>query len=247
MPWLGAGYKNLNQLEPPLERRLLVGSQMVRCASPGILTQAVGNEVVTQCEVGSIGNTSMEFRYRILFGDQEVATGCALMICVGGTPGNLKPSPVPDDIRGLAAEGGGEDKAFMQSALKECPADAPDDAFSMPLIIRHSDEVRKRTCVLICFLTFCLEVPPDFACLLRTSTSTRITPHSESPPTSERTPSSLIRPLLLIRPCAAACAVRSCRFFEDAKEVLMVDEAAPAELRNIAERYLDTIIVAYQA
>jgi hypothetical protein len=29
--------------------------------------------------------------------------------------------------------------------------------------------------------------------------------------------------------------------------VLMVDEAAPAELRNIAERYLDTIIVAYQA
>jgi hypothetical protein len=64
MPWLGAGYKNLNQLEPPLERRLLVGSQMVRCASPGILTQAVGNEVVTQCEVGSIGNTSMEFRYR---------------------------------------------------------------------------------------------------------------------------------------------------------------------------------------
>ena len=69
------------------------------------------------------------------------------MICVGGTPGALKPSPIPDDIRGLAAEGGGkltsnfasccdvqvdferllvipgEDKSFMQAALKECPTE----------------------------------------------------------------------------------------------------------------------------
>ena len=140
MPWLGAGYKNLNQLEPPMERRLLVGSQMVRCARPGIMTEAVENEVNTLCEVGSIGNSSIEFRYRILFGDRQVASGCALMICVGGTPGNLKPSPVPDDIRGLAAEGGGEDKAFMQAALKQCPPEAPKDAYTIPLMIRHSDE-----------------------------------------------------------------------------------------------------------
>ena len=140
MPWLGAGYKNLNQLKPPTERRLLVGSQMVRCVRPGILTEAVGNKVVTLCEVGSIGNTSIEFRYRILFGDQQVASGCALMICVAGTPGDLKPSPIPDDIRRLAGEGGGGDKEFMQAALKQCPAEAPEDSFTIPLMIRHSDE-----------------------------------------------------------------------------------------------------------
>jgi hypothetical protein len=140
MPWLGAGYKNLNQLNPPMERRLLVGSQMVRCARPGILTEAVENEVLTLCEVGSIGNTSIEFRYRILFGGRQVASGCALMICVGGTPGNLRPSPVPDDIRRLAAESAGEDKAFMQATLKQCPADAPKDAYTIPMMIRHSDE-----------------------------------------------------------------------------------------------------------
>lgn len=140
MPWLGAGYKNLNQLDPPLQRRLLVGSQMVRCVYPGILTEAVGNEVVTLCEVGSIGNTSIEFRYRIQFGDRQVATGCTLMICVQGTPGNLKPSPIPDDIRRMAAEDGGEDKAFMQAVLNDCPREAPDDAYTMPLMIRHSDE-----------------------------------------------------------------------------------------------------------
>jgi hypothetical protein len=39
----------------------------------------------------------------------------------------------------------------------------------------------------------------------------------------------------------------SCRFFEDAKEVLMVDDAAPPALRRVAERYLETIIIAYQA
>ena len=113
---------------------------MVKTLRPGILAEAVDEEVTTLCEVGSIGNTSIEFRYRILFGEREVATGCSLMICVGGTPGNLKPSPVPDDIRGLAAEGGGEDKTFMQAALKECPAEAPDDAYTLPLMIRHSDE-----------------------------------------------------------------------------------------------------------
>ena len=187
MPWLGPGYRSLNQLEPAMERRPLVGSQMVKTLRPGILAEAVDEEVTTLCEVGSIGNTSIEFRYRILFGEREVATGCSLMICVGGTPGNLKPSPVPDDIRGLAADGGGEDKTFMQAALKQCPAEAPDDAYTLPLMIRHSDEDLNK--------------------------------HANH----------------------SAYA----RFFEDAKEALMADATAPAALRNVAQRHLEAIIIAY--
>jgi hypothetical protein len=43
---------------------------MVKLIEPGILTQAVDNEVTTVCEVGSIGKSSIEFRYQILFGDR---------------------------------------------------------------------------------------------------------------------------------------------------------------------------------
>ena len=68
---------------------------MVRMVAPGILTEAVDNTVTTKCEVGTIGNTSIEFRYQILFGEQLVAHGVAMMILVGGTPGtNLPPMHV---------------------------------------------------------------------------------------------------------------------------------------------------------
>jgi hypothetical protein len=37
MPWVQAGYRALALLEPPMTRRLLVGSQMLRMASPGVI------------------------------------------------------------------------------------------------------------------------------------------------------------------------------------------------------------------
>jgi hypothetical protein len=42
-PWLGAGYRNLNQLEPPMSRRLLVSPSDRRSGrSRRLLTESAG-------------------------------------------------------------------------------------------------------------------------------------------------------------------------------------------------------------
>jgi hypothetical protein len=138
MPWLGPGYRSLNQLEPPMHRRLLVGSQMVQLVYPGVLTEAVDSVVTTRCEVGDIGRTSIEFRYQIFFGTKLVAHATAMMICVGGVPGALKPTPIPADIRTLASPTAGREKASMMAALKDVSKEPPPNAYKLPLTIRFS-------------------------------------------------------------------------------------------------------------
>lgn len=139
-PWMQAGYRALGWLEPAMPRRLLVASQMVRMVQAGALTEAVDKEVVTSCTVGNIGRTTIEFRYRILFGRRLVATGTTTMIVVTGSPGNLKPSLVPDAIRAFAAADEGEDRRFLAESLAALPKEPPSDAYTVTLLIRFSDE-----------------------------------------------------------------------------------------------------------
>jgi len=140
LPWMGPGYRYLGWLEPQMPRRLLVGSQMIRTVRPGILSTAIDNEVRVSCEIGAIGKTSIEFRYQVFFGQSLAATGCTTMIVVGGTPGNLKPTPVPEAIRGLASAEGDEDRKFLLASLDALPKAPSSGAYSLPVVVRYSDE-----------------------------------------------------------------------------------------------------------
>merc|ERR1719203_1088009 len=121
LPWLQAGYSRLALLEPAMPRRLLVASQIVRLLRPGVLAEAAGHDVITHCELGSVGRTSLEYRYRISFGSELVGTGITTMIVVSGVPGSLKPSPVPEVIREMAAVEESEDRAFLTRSLASLP------------------------------------------------------------------------------------------------------------------------------
>mmetsp|Transcript_117563 Transcript_117563/g.379419 ORF Transcript_117563/g.379419 Transcript_117563/m.379419 type:complete len:302 (+) Transcript_117563:73-978(+) len=140
LPWMQAGYRAFCEVEPKMTRRLLVGSQVIRLRRPGALMEAVDNEVATQVEVGDVGRTTLEFRYKILFGSQQVATGSTVMISTAGTPGNFKPHPVPDDVKALAAAEASADAKFMRETLASVAKEAPAGAYATPVVVRYSDE-----------------------------------------------------------------------------------------------------------
>eukprot|EP00931_Biecheleriopsis_adriatica_P061964 TRINITY_DN37299_c0_g1_i1.p1 TRINITY_DN37299_c0_g1~~TRINITY_DN37299_c0_g1_i1.p1 ORF type:complete len:311 (-),score=71.65 TRINITY_DN37299_c0_g1_i1:17-949(-) len=140
MPWMQSGYRALALLEPKMVRRLLVASQVVRLIRPGVLSEAASQNVTTRCEVGEVGRTSIEFRYTIFFGEQLVANAATIMIVTAGSPGNFKPSPVPDAVRRLASRANGEARQFMAEALSDVPREPPHDSWRMPLEVRFSDE-----------------------------------------------------------------------------------------------------------
>lgn len=140
LPWLQPGYRALGWLEPQMPRRLLLASQIFRGIKPGVLAEAADNSVSTRCEIGTIGKTSIEFRYKIFFGDRLIGHGNVTMIVVAGTPGNLKPSPVPEAVRGLGAVEPDETKHFMSDHLAALPKEPPADAYMTSVVVRYSDE-----------------------------------------------------------------------------------------------------------
>jgi len=140
LPWMQAGYRNFCEVEPKMTRRLLVGSQMIRLIRPGVLAEAVDNEVTTRVEVGDIGRTTLEFRYNVFFGEKQVASGCTVMIATAGTPGNFKPAPVPDDVKALASKNESSDGKFLKDSLAAMPKEPPADAYSTEVVVRYSDE-----------------------------------------------------------------------------------------------------------
>merc|ERR1719350_822339 len=140
LPWMGAGYRFLSLLEPRIPRRMLVASQILRMEHPGVLTEVVGREVTTSVEIGAIGRTSIEFRYRIFFGEDLACTGCTTMIVASGEPGHLKPSPVPEALRSLAKPDGGEDREFLAEGLASLAKLPPAGAYAVPMTVRFSDE-----------------------------------------------------------------------------------------------------------
>lgn len=140
LPWVQSGYRAYCQVEPPSTRRFLVGSQMIKLAKPGMLANAVDNTVTIKLEIGDVGRTSVEFRYAMLFGRHQVATGTTIMISAVGEPGGLKPGPVPDDVRTLASPSRSDDGKFMREALGQLPRTASADAYSHSVVVRYSDE-----------------------------------------------------------------------------------------------------------
>lgn len=140
LPWVQAGYRALSEVEPPMGRRLLVGSQMIKMVKPGILAEAVDNEVTLRVEVGDIGRTTVEFRCKIFFGRHHVADGSVVMILAAGTPGNFKPSIVPEDVKALAAGDPSSNAKFMKETLAAMPKDAPLDSYTTRVLVRYSDE-----------------------------------------------------------------------------------------------------------
>jgi len=140
MPWLQPGYRALGWLDPPLPRRLVTASQIVRLVRPGVLAEAADNEVVTRCEVGTVGKTSIEFRYKIFFGELLIGYGNVTMIVMAGTPGSLKPSPVPEVIRALGSPEPDETRQLMADALAALPKAPPGDAHINTVVVRYSDE-----------------------------------------------------------------------------------------------------------
>lgn len=140
LPWMQAGYRAFCEVEPKMTRRLLVGSQMIKVVRPGLLAEAVDNEVSTRVEIGDIGKSTLEFRYNIFFGTQHVATGVTVMISTAGTPGKFKPHPVPDDVKALASPEASADGKFMKSELAAVAKDAPAEAYMTPVVVRYSDE-----------------------------------------------------------------------------------------------------------
>lgn len=140
LPWMQAGYRALGEVEPKTTRRVLVGSQMIKLVKPGALAEAVDNTVTVKVDIGDIGRTTIEYRYKIFFGSHYVASGSTVMIMTAGTPGNLKPAPVPDDVKALGASGESETNKFMKDALAGVPKEPPADAYTTRLIVRYSDE-----------------------------------------------------------------------------------------------------------
>jgi len=140
LPWMQAGYRAFCEVEPRMTRRLLVGSQVIRLVRPGALQEAVDNTVTTRVEIGDVGRTTIEFRYEMFFGDHHVASGSTVMIVTAGTPGNFKPSPLPDDVRALGSSIEGVTNKFMKDALAALPKDAPGDAYKTAVVVRYSDE-----------------------------------------------------------------------------------------------------------
>lgn len=189
-PWIGPGYRQLSLVEPAMTRRMIVASQMVRTVAPGALAAAVDRAVTVRCEVGAIGKTSVEFRYKVFFDGELACTGCTNMINVAGPPGSLKPSPLPEALRGLASpQAEGEDRAMLQAGLRALPEAPPAGAYRCPLDIRFSDE--------------------------------DVNKHANH----------------------SAMA----RFFDDAKEQLLLDEAADPRLRQLAGQRMTAILVSYAA
>mmetsp|Transcript_85503 Transcript_85503/g.227146 ORF Transcript_85503/g.227146 Transcript_85503/m.227146 type:complete len:303 (-) Transcript_85503:32-940(-) len=140
LPWMQAGYRNFGEVEPKMTRRLLVGSQVIRLARPGILGEAVDNEVTTTVEVGEVGRTTIEWRYKVAFGRRQVATASCVMISTAGTPGNFKPHPVPDDVKALASPVASENAKFMKETLASMPKQAVAGAYVLATTVRYSDE-----------------------------------------------------------------------------------------------------------
>lgn len=140
LPWVQPGYRTFSELEPKLTRRLLVGSQMIRLEAPGILVDAADNRVVTRVEIGDIGRTTIEFRYKIFFGSRQVGTGSVMMIAMAGTPGHFKPTPIPDDVKPLGGKEPSPDAKYMKDALASVPKQAPSDAYVTSVVVRYSDE-----------------------------------------------------------------------------------------------------------
>lgn len=140
LQWVQPGYRAFSELEPKLTRRLLVGSQMIRLASPGILVNASDSRVVTRVEIGDIGRTTIEFRYKIFFDSQQVGVGSVTMIAMAGSPGSFKPTPIPDDVKPLGGKEPSPDAKYMKDALANMPKQAPSDAYATSVIVRYSDE-----------------------------------------------------------------------------------------------------------
>jgi acyl-CoA thioesterase FadM len=107
---------------------------------PGALDGAATHDVVTHCDLGVVGKSSIEFKYRINYGNQQMGTGIVNMVNVGGVPGALKSSPVPDRVRGLAAAEESSDRKLMMSVLNEMPKDGPAESFVYNTKIRFTDE-----------------------------------------------------------------------------------------------------------
>jgi len=139
MAWVGPGYSALSQEKPPMLRRLVVRTQMINMV-PDALSKAAGRDVHTVCEVGVIGKSSIEFKYKIRYDDECVGTGVVNMVNVAGEPGSLKSSPVPARVKALAAQTESDDRKLMSSIMKAMPADAPSSAFIYSTSIRYSDE-----------------------------------------------------------------------------------------------------------
>ena len=139
LPWVGPGYALLSEEEPKMTRRLVVRAQMVRF-DPGALDEAATHDVITHCDLGVIGKSSIEFKYRINYDSKQVGTGVVNMVNVGGQPGALKSSPVPDRVRGLAAVEESEDRKLMMQVLNDMPKDGPADSYVYKTIIRYTDE-----------------------------------------------------------------------------------------------------------
>jgi len=140
LPWMQAGYRAFSEVEPQMTRRLLVASQIIKLLRPGALSEAVDNPVTTHVRIGDIGRTSLEFRYKIYFGDIHVADASTVMIATAGTPGKFKPAPVPDDVKALAASDESSVNRLMRSSLAEMPKEPPADAYIATLVVRYSDE-----------------------------------------------------------------------------------------------------------
>lgn len=136
MPWVGTGYAKLSQEAPAANRRLVAMKQWLR-ARPGALGSVGGKRVSVECSLGPVGKSSVPFRYRLMCDGEEIATGETLMVCVAGTPGAFKSSPVPDRIRAMSA---GAAKDASPWALDRVPKEAPAGAFEYNFLVRYSDE-----------------------------------------------------------------------------------------------------------
>eukprot|EP00933_Yihiella_yeosuensis_P045905 TRINITY_DN4132_c0_g1_i1.p1 TRINITY_DN4132_c0_g1~~TRINITY_DN4132_c0_g1_i1.p1 ORF type:complete len:333 (+),score=62.57 TRINITY_DN4132_c0_g1_i1:67-999(+) len=150
LPWMQPGYRNLCEVKPEMTRRMLVASQGISLVKPGVLGEAAMKEVATCVEIGEIGKTSIEFLYTIFFDNECVAFASTVMIVTAGTPGNLKPSPVPDDVRALGRKSSTEEPRSSSDeilrgreqrlSLNNVPKEVPSGSYRTTASVRFSDE-----------------------------------------------------------------------------------------------------------
>eukprot|EP00040_Diaphanoeca_grandis_P006180 m.36276 g.36276 ORF g.36276 m.36276 type:complete len:277 (+) comp17322_c0_seq3:266-1096(+) len=140
LPWIGPNYENFNKELPTMRRRLVVKTQMIRL-KPATSMSVVEKKIEVKMDVGSVGNTSLEFRYTIFVNGENAGTGLVVSVCVGGEEGNLKPSILPDRIKALSATTVSQDRKFLRDSIdliKEPTADV--NSFSYSFTVRFSDE-----------------------------------------------------------------------------------------------------------
>lgn len=117
---------------------VVVGSQVLRLARPGALSEALDKDALVTCEVGAVGRSTVDLHYRVLLGDDLAATGTTVLV---RTARSRAAGDAPGPVREAACAEGDRSDAELLKMLRAQPRQPPAvDVLRVPMTVRYSDE-----------------------------------------------------------------------------------------------------------